>query len=65
MFEQSLNEARRFAKGEHRLGKTPLRSATYNKLILVAGRNGVSSLHLVNLCFNIAYPVRERRFAVC
>jgi len=36
-----------------------------NDSFLVAGRNGASSIHLAKHCSNVAYPVSERRFAVC
>jgi len=34
-------------------------------IYFVAASNGASTFHLANLSFNIAYPVCERRFAVC
>ena len=35
-----------------------------NDSFLVAGRNGASALHLAKSCFNLAYPVCERRFTL-
>jgi hypothetical protein len=40
-------------------------SRHYDWIHFVAASNGASTLHLANPCFNLAYPVCERRVAVC